>query len=115
MKKKYKVILVLLLIIILALTITIGITMATDINDLNNAPVDDTFHNTGNAAVRVLTTIGMVASVVVLVILGIKFMAGSVEEKAAYKKSLFPYVIGAVLIFSASTIASVIYNVAKSL
>jgi len=42
-------------------------------------------------------------------------MMGSTEEKAEYKKSLLPYVIGAGLVFAASTIAQIVYNVAKSI
>ena len=42
-------------------------------------------------------------------------MMGSAEEKAEYKKTLLPYVIGAVLIFAASTIAGVVFNFASSL
>ena len=57
----------------------------------------------------------MVLSVIVLIVLGIKYMLGSVEEKAEYKKTLLPYVIGATLTFGASSIASVIYNIAKEL
>lgn len=69
----------------------------------------------GNVLVTVITTIGVVASVVVLIILGIKYMLGSVEEKAQYKKSMMPYLIGSVAVFSASTIANIIYNWAKQI
>lgn len=61
----------------------------------------------------VLEITGIIASatsIVVLIILGIKYMMGSVEEKATYKKTLLPYVIGAMFVFGATTIASVIYN-----
>ena len=37
-------------------------------------------------------------------------MMGSAEEKAEYKKTLMPYVIGAALVFAASTIAGVLYS-----
>ena len=69
----------------------------------------------GNSAVKIVTTIGMVASVVVLVVLGIKYMLGSAEEKAEYKKTLLPYVIGAVLVFAAATIASMVFQFASSI
>ena len=69
----------------------------------------------GNNTVFVITTIGIVASVVILIIIGLKYMLGSVEEKATYKKSLMPYVIGAGLLFAASTIATIIFNWAKTL
>ena len=64
--------------------------------------------------IKVISTVGSIVSVIILVALGIKYMMGSVEEKAEYKKTLFPYVIGASLLFAASTIASIIYNLAKN-
>lgn len=57
-----------------------------------------------------LTGIGMAVSVIVLLILGIKYMIGSAEEKAEYKKTMIPYLIGAALVFGASFIANVVYN-----
>ena len=45
-----------------------------------------------------------------LIVLGIKYMMGSAEERAEYKKTLFPYFIGAVLIFAAVNLAQVIYS-----
>ena len=64
----------------------------------------------GNNIVKILQTAGVVLSVVILIVLGIKYMLGSAEEKADYKKSMMPYVIGAALIFAASALAQVIYN-----
>ncbi len=58
--------------------------------------------------------IGSIVSVLVLVILGIKYMMGSAEEKADYKKTLIPYLVGAVLVFAASNIAGLFYNFVNS-
>lgn len=41
-------------------------------------------------------------------------MMGSAQEKAEYKKTMIPYLIGAVLIFAASNIAGWIYNFATT-
>ena len=64
----------------------------------------------GNSIITILTTIGVVASVIVLIVIGIKYMLGSPEEKAEYKKTLMPYVIGAALVFAASAIAQIVYQ-----
>ncbi len=69
----------------------------------------------GNQVVQIVSTIGSILSVIVIIVLGIKYMTGSVEEKAEYKKTLIPYIIGAAFIFSASTIASIVYNFAINL
>lgn len=67
----------------------------------------------GQQIIGIITTIGIVVSVVVLIILGIKYMIGSAEEKAEYKKTMIPYLVGAVLVFGASAIAQVVYSIAK--
>lgn len=66
-----------------------------------------------NKIIGTISTIGIVLSVVVLSFIGIKFMLGSAEEKAEYKKTLMPYVFGAALVFGASTIANIIYSFVK--
>ena len=60
-----------------------------------------------------IRNISVVASVIILMILGVKFMLGSVEEKAEYKKSFMPLIIGIILVVSATTIATFIFNMAK--
>ncbi len=61
-----------------------------------------------NKILSVISTIGIVVSVITLMILGIKYMVGSVSEKAEYKKSMIPYIIGIILILSTSTIVGII-------
>ena len=69
----------------------------------------------GQQIIGIITTIGIVVSVVVLVVLGIKYMIGSAEEKAEYKKTMIPYIIGAILVFAASTIASIVMSISKNI
>lgn len=64
----------------------------------------------GNNIVKILQTVGIVLSVVILIVIGIKYMMGSPEEKSEYKKSMMPYIIGAALIFAASALAQVVFN-----
>lgn len=62
--------------------------------------VSDTIYN-------VFISIGSIVVIIVGAILGIKFMIGSVEEKADIKESIKPYAWGAVVIFAAITIWSI--------
>ena len=80
--------------------------------ELNGTEVEGTEKITGlgNQLITILSIIGSVVSVIVLIILGIKYMMGSAEEKAEYKKTMMPYIVGAALIFAASTIAGVLYS-----
>ena len=68
----------------------------------------------GGQIVGTLQTVGTIVAVVILIVLGIKYMMGSAEEKAEYKKTMMPYLIGAVLIFAAVTIANIVYNFTSS-
>lgn len=70
---------------------------------------------TGNKIIQIVSTIGSIASVIVLVVLGLKYMMGSAEEKAEYKKTLLPYIIGAAFVFAASSIATMVYKFTSSL
>ena len=55
-----------------------------------------------------IRNVAIVASVIVIMVLGVKYMLGSVEEKAEYKKTIIPYIIGIALLLSSSTIVKII-------
>ncbi|MCI8392928.1 MAG: hypothetical protein HFJ24_02055 [Clostridia bacterium] len=64
----------------------------------------------GNIVVWLVRTVGEAIAVIMLLIIGIKYLLGSVEEKAEYKQSMWPYVLGAVLIFAGAALTNVIYQ-----
>ena len=55
-----------------------------------------------------ITTIGIIVSISSVMILGIKYMVGSIEERAEYKKTMLPVLIGMILLFGTSTILNII-------
>ena len=62
--------------------------------DGTGANVDTTGITTiGNSVIVVLRTVGIVASVIILMVLGIKYMMGSAEEKAEYKKNFITFIV----------------------
>ncbi len=63
---------------------------------------------------NVLLVIGIILAVIIGLILGIKFMTGSIEEKVKVKETLIPYVAGCIIIFGAFTIWKVVVEVLKS-
>ena len=65
--------------------------------------------------VGLLNVVGVMVSVITLSIIGIKFITGSVEEKAQYKQRMVPWIIGALLIFAITTIPSLIYNMTNGM
>ena len=75
-------------------------------NQINTTDVK----NFSASIINVVAIVGSAAAIITLIILGIKYMIGSAEEKAEYKKTLLPYIIGAAMVFGASLLVGVIYN-----
>ena len=81
---------------------------------IGSEPKSTEIKDLGNKIIGILQTVGIVLSVVILVVLGIKYMMGSAEEKAEYKKTMIPYIVGAAFCFLAPTIANIVYNFFKT-
>ncbi len=113
MKNKYLILKIIVFFVII-LTMTLNISFGMSVSDLNGGDREqiESLNTIGNKTITVITTIGSVISVIVIIVIGLKYMIGSVEEKAEYKKTLMPFLIGALFVFAASTIASIIYNIA---
>lgn len=89
-------------------------TLAGELTGTSTGAQDDV-KNIGNQIIGIITTVGVVVAVIVLLILGIKYMMGSASEKAEYKKTMIPYLVGAILIFGASAITQVVVNLASGI
>ncbi len=121
--KNYKVLnLIILMIIIFAgIIFSYNISYAEelplgDLNEYVREPTTspDKFHEKVNNFITVIQVVGSIASVVALIIIGIRYMYSSVEEKAEYKKTMLGYIIGCALVFSIVNILGVVYDVATS-
>lgn len=113
MKKSIKIISVLVLIVMI-ISMVSTVFAVTDPSTLQGTGTDK-FDSIGKKIIGMVQAIGSIVSVLILVILGIKYMMGSAEEKAEYKKTMIPYLIGAVLIFAASNIASMVFKFASTI
>lgn len=69
----------------------------------------------GGSILAVVQAIGISCGVIFLIILGIKYMTSSTDEKATIKEKLIPYVIGAVIMFGGSAILGIIANFAQKM
>lgn len=114
MKKIVKLLPIMLLAIMLISTFSPVFAKPTDPSSLEGTTTTS-FDSIGQKIIGMVQAIGSIASVLVLVILGIKYMMGSAEEKAEYKKTMIPYLIGAILVFAASNLASMIFGFAGTL
>lgn len=71
---------------------------------------DDFTTKVGNI-IGFLQWAGAIAGVLIITIFGIKYMMGSLEEKAEYKKSMIPFIVGAVVLIAAPQIAKLIFSI----
>lgn len=115
--KKYGNFIILIITVLLSLFFIIpNYSYADDIGlgDLNSYQGSGTssykFQTKANKVFTIIKATGTVISVILLTAIGIKFLLGSAEEKADYKKSLIPYIIGAAMIFLGSWLPQLIYN-----
>lgn len=100
----------------------------------NNAPINDPITdpnaykpgsiNTSDANVvaqkggiifNILSTLGIIVAVITIIVIGIKYMVGSVQEKAEYKKTMIPYLVGVVMIIGVSGILQLIAKLAANI
>ena len=115
-KKTVKIVSILLTFVIVMSLSTSA--FAVDLNQFQgntNSNAANSIATLSNNIIGLLQVAGMAVSIIVLIVLGIKYMMGSTAEKAEYKKTLMPYFIGALLIFGASAFAGVAIDFATNL
>ena len=84
-------------------------TRGDDVKGLNTA------RTVGQTVAQAVRNTGIIIAVIVIMIIGIKYLMGSAEQKAEYKKTMIPYLVGAVLIFAGAIIAGGIIDMASGL
>ena len=73
------------------------------ITSSNNAEIikQNELQSTISILYNIFLEVGVALAVIIGLVLGIKFMIGSIEEKAEIKKLLVPYIIGCLVVFGA--------------
>lgn len=79
---------------------------------ISNDDAEKTFTIVGKV-LGTLRNISVIVSVIVLMVIGLKYMIGSVEEKANYKASMWPYIIGCIVAVAGTTLVDYIYKAVK--
>lgn len=72
---------------------------------------EDKLEDASASIYYILLYIGIAAASIIGVVLGIKFMSASAEDKAKVKEQLIPYVIGCVIVFGAFAIWKLVVTV----
>lgn len=87
---------------------------ATTINPDNYIPTANTdttlaFQKAG-VVLGAIRNISAAVSVIALMVIGFRYILGSVEEKANYKQTMIPYIIGCIMAVAGTTLVTFIYN-----
>ena len=113
MKKTRIIVLMLIMILVIIFPLTVN---ASQINpddyEASGPSAADVkgMYKFGGSIAGVIQIIGTIVSVGVMMLLGIRYMLASADEKAEYRERLLPYFIGAVILFGASNVVKIIYN-----
>ena len=77
---------------------------------ISEEPLPSEINNGAGVVLAAVRIFGTVASVLILAVIGIQYMTSSPEGKADYKKNMYPYIVGAVLLFMGTWIVQFIYD-----
>ena len=75
---------------------------------------DKEFVNIVRKIIGVMQAVGTVIAVIAFMLIGLKYMMGSVEEKAKYKELLLPYLVGCAAVYGALGIWQVFVKILGS-
>ena len=70
--------------------------------------------NASSSIYNILLICGVIIAVLICSIMGIKFMIGSVEEKAEIKAALVPFAIGCIVVFGAFGIWKIVVTIGNN-
>lgn len=82
--------------------------------DTNQAMSVGGLSSTIKNVIGVVQVICYSAAVIMLILIGVKFITASPEGKAEIKKAAIQYVIGAIIVFAAGTLLGIIANMSTS-
>ena len=97
---------------VLLITIAIILSVASSAFALSGITVSSTtaLNDIGGKIIGLVQAVGTIVAVVMIIVVGIKYLTSSPEGKAQYKGTMVAYVVGAVLIFAAVNIVSIVAN-----
>lgn len=75
----------------------------------------DLFMKKANSIISGISLIGTIIAAVAIIVMGIRYMLASVSERAQYKETMIPYIIGAVMVFTISNFVKIIYELVKAI
>ncbi len=106
---KLKALVIIMVLIILVFT---NVSYCVDVNSvIGSTKLPDQGDKVGSImgkTLGVIQVIGLAVAIIMLIVLGIKYMTSAPNEKAELKKHAVPYIVGAIFVFAASGIIEII-------
>lgn len=81
----------------------------------SNSTGSNSLKKFGNTILGMVQVVAVAVAVIMLIVLGVKYMSAAPSDKADIKKSATGYIVGAVLLFGASGVLGIIKNLGESL
>lgn len=93
--------------------INVDVNVLDDPDYFMNINLEDTdiLNDKFSLILSVIQIIGVITSIITLMIIGVKYIFGSIEEKAEYKQTLIPWLVGAIFVFASTSLPKIIYSV----
>lgn len=73
------------------------------------------FLELGKTIITIIRILGTIIAVITLMIIGLRYMFGSLEERANYKETMIPYIIGAIMLFTIPNVLGIIYELVTAI
>ena len=77
--------------------------------------VDDLTKNSLGTAITIMRVVGVGIAIIILMVIACKYMISAPGDRADIKKHAVPYVVGAVVLFGASGILTILLNFSEKI
>ena len=114
MKRTMLLVTILIAVLVLIFPLTINASDGSKINPekYNSSGPSDSdvteMYKFGGSVAGIIQIVGTAVSVGAMIIIGIKYVLASADEKADYRSRMMPYFIGAVLLFGAANVVRLV-------
>ena len=117
MKKRILAIIIITFIILLIAPCNNSFSINTDAyKNFSETPTGgDSILNVGGNILGIVQVIGVGIAVIMLTIMGVKYITASPQEKSQLKETLVPYFVGAIVLCGASGILSIVVKFVRGL
>ncbi len=105
---------ILIMILVICSILSLSTVFAVNPDKWDSVSAPDDFDDASNAIIGMFQVVATVVAIAMLLFVGMKFMMAAPAEKANLKGALIPYIVGAILIFAAIPLLSMIQKFSKN-